>query len=317
MLAYGAEAGLPGDAKVVVADSAERIAEEIVRQRPRVVVNTIGDYAATAAVIARACMPGGHYVDQANDLSALDRLLGLHDEAARAGSTLVTGAGFGCWRPRRSWRRCARATRAAPGTRRRPGLGGGGARRGRRRPRGQHRGRTHHRRAAVRRRAAGDVPPRRRPAAAHPPGRADGEVGGCPVRRAARGARGERGSVRHRHLRPRADRPAGTRAAAAARPSAVRSGTAPVRRRPDRPDLGQGRSPAARALLGHAVVEWADGTRREGWLRAGEGMDFTTDVTATVAARLLQGEARPGAWTPAAAFGPDLATAAGGTFVLD
>ncbi|HEV3382861.1 MAG TPA: hypothetical protein VG142_18000 [Trebonia sp.] len=46
---------------------------------------------------------------------------------------------------------------------------------------------------------------------------------------------------------------------------------------------------------GHAVIHWADGTSREGWLRAGDGMDFT----------------------PAAAFGPDLAKAAGATFILD
>ncbi|MGW0955328.1 hypothetical protein ACWDAO_07690 [Streptomyces sp. NPDC001212] len=58
-------------------------------------VNTMGAFAATAPVIARACMPGGHYVDQANDVVAVDRLLALHDEAVRAGSTLVTGAGFG------------------------------------------------------------------------------------------------------------------------------------------------------------------------------------------------------------------------------
>jgi len=68
---------------------------------------------------------------------------------------------------------------------------------------------------------------------------------------------------------------------------------------------------------GHAVIDWAGGTSREGWLRAGDGMDFTADVAAEVAARLAKGEAEPGVFTPAAAFGPDLATAAGATFVLD
>ncbi|WP_405914950.1 hypothetical protein [Streptomyces sp. NBC_00728] len=67
---------------------------------------------------------------------------------------------------------------------------------------------------------------------------------------------------------------------------------------------------------GHAVVEWADGTRHEGWLRAGDGMDFTADVTAAVTELLARGVGSPGAWTPAAALGPDLATTAGGTFVL-
>ncbi|WP_369394435.1 hypothetical protein AB5J72_48085 [Streptomyces sp. CG1] len=45
---------------------------------------------------------------------------------------------------------------------------------------------------------------------------------------------------------------------------------------------------------GHAVVEWADGTRREGWLRAGDGMDFTADITATVTELLARGVGRPG-----------------------
>lgn len=64
------------------------------------------------------------------------------------------------------------------------------------------------------------------------------------------------------------------------------------------------------------MVEWADGTRHEGWLRAGDGMDFTADVTAAVTELLARGVGSPGAWTPAAALGPDLATTAGGTFVL-
>jgi short subunit dehydrogenase-like uncharacterized protein len=68
---------------------------------------------------------------------------------------------------------------------------------------------------------------------------------------------------------------------------------------------------------GHAVIVWADGTSREGWLRAGDGMDFTADVAAEVAARLAKGKAEPGVFTPAAAFGPDLAKAAGAIFILD
>lgn len=59
------------------------------------VINTIGNYAETATTIARACMPGGHYVDLAADLTAVPRLLALHHDAAAADSTLVTGSGFG------------------------------------------------------------------------------------------------------------------------------------------------------------------------------------------------------------------------------
>jgi hypothetical protein len=67
----------------------------------------------------------------------------------------------------------------------------------------------------------------------------------------------------------------------------------------------------------HARAEWSSGTVREGWLRAGDGMDFTAAVAAEVTGRLLKGEGRPGSYTPGALFGPQLAEAAGGEFILD
>src|SRR3546814_21137375 len=45
----------------------------------------------------------------------------------------------------------------------------------------------------------------------------------------------------------------------------------------------------------HARVEWTDGTIREGWLRAGEGMAFTSRVASEVALRLSRNEGKPGA----------------------
>lgn len=64
-----------------------------------------------------------------------------------------------------------------------------------------------------------------------------------------------------------------------------------------------------------ARATWPSGEVRQGWLRAGDGMDFTAAAVAEVAHRLLHGQGRPGAHTPAALFGPELAEAAGGTFV--
>jgi short subunit dehydrogenase-like uncharacterized protein len=64
---------------------------------------------------------------------------------------------------------------------------------------------------------------------------------------------------------------------------------------------------------GHAVVTWADGITREGWLRAGDAMDFTSNAAAEIAVRLARGEGRRGAFTPACAFGYELAEAAGAT----
>src|SRR5690242_10154202 len=80
------------DPRLVVETSTEGIAQVIRERRPAVVVNTIGGYAETATTFARACLPGGHYIDLANELDAIPRLLDLNDEAADNGSTFVTGA---------------------------------------------------------------------------------------------------------------------------------------------------------------------------------------------------------------------------------
>ncbi|MFA3875705.1 saccharopine dehydrogenase NADP-binding domain-containing protein [Streptomyces sp. MMCC 100] len=319
MTAAGAEAGLPVDAKVIVADSAERIADEVVRGRPRVVVNTMGAYVTTAPVIARACMSvGGHYVDQANDVVAVQGLLALRDEAARAGSTLVTGAGFGVLateavvaklceeRPAPQRVRVdsvasvaveAGALGAALATGIVDALTAGGRR--------YDNGRL------VRSRLGADPQRLTFPdgTSAKSAGVASGEliaaraVGRAPFVIATSG------------LAPTAP------LLRAVLPLLGRLLSVPALRRLAVDRLGRITVKAAprprEHSWGHAVVEWADGTRREGWLRAGEGMAYTADVTATVTELLAGGAGRPGAWTPAAALGPDLATTAGGTFVLD
>ncbi|HEY2279841.1 MAG TPA: hypothetical protein VGI00_15885 [Streptosporangiaceae bacterium] len=66
---------------------------------------------------------------------------------------------------------------------------------------------------------------------------------------------------------------------------------------------------------GHAVIEWPDGTTREGWLQLGDAQAFTGAVPAEIARRLLAGQGRPGAHTPAALFGPSLAEACGARYL--
>jgi hypothetical protein len=66
---------------------------------------------------------------------------------------------------------------------------------------------------------------------------------------------------------------------------------------------------------GHARIEWP-GDVREGWLQVGDAQTFTGAVPAEVTRRLLAGEGRPGAYTPAALFGPSLAEACGGTYLI-
>jgi hypothetical protein len=72
----------------------------------------------------------------------------------------------------------------------------------------------------------------------------------------------------------------------------------------------------ARPSYGHARVEWSSGEVREAWLRTGDGSNFTAAVAAEVARRLRSGEGRPGAHTPGALFGPELAEAAGAELII-
>ena len=65
------------------------------------------------------------------------------------------------------------------------------------------------------------------------------------------------------------------------------------------------------------MIDWPDGTRREGWLRADDAMGYTADAVTAVVARFADGNRPAGAYTPAAVFGPEIAAAAGGIFILD
>jgi short subunit dehydrogenase-like uncharacterized protein len=306
------------DVPMVVADGVESIAAEITRQRPSVVLNTIGDYATTAATIARAGMPGGHYLDLAADLASIPRLLALHEEAAAAGSTVLTGVGFGvlateavvaalcAGRPTpREVRVDALASVAMEagtvGTALAASIVDGLTMGGRRYENG--------RLAATR--IGSDVRQITLP---------DGETVtalGVPA-----------GELAAAHAASGA--PFVTAASSFVMvPPAVRALLPVVRALLSIPALRRyaiarfARTPfkaaprPRRHSWGHAIVEWPDGTRREGWLRADEGMDYTVDVVAEVAARLARGEGKPGAYTPAAAFGPDLATVGGAALILD
>lgn len=311
----GAQLGGP---PVVTAATTDDLVEEIGRRRPAVVVNTIGDYAATAVRIARACLPGGHYVDVANDLVALPRLLALDEEAAAAGGTLVTAAGFG-----------ALATEAVVVAlctdRPRPAqvhvdaLSSVGSAAG---PVGEALA------ASVvdvlttggRRVADGRLVPARLGSGQRRITLPDGATvrsGALPtgellVAQRASGAPSVTVTAAHAPTGP---------LARAALPLVGRLLSVPaVRRFAVRRMAGtsvKAAPPPRQHSWGHAVVTWPDGTRREGWLRAGDAMDFTASAVAETAVRLAAGEGEPGASTPAALFGAELAVAAGGTLLLD
>jgi short subunit dehydrogenase-like uncharacterized protein len=312
-----ADLGPGADVKVLVADTAQAIAAHITRQRPAAVVNTIGQYAETAVPIARACMPGGHYVDLAADLAAIRGLFELHRDAVAAGSILVTGGGFGVLateavvaklcedRPTPSHVRVDALASVAI----EPGVMGAAyaataidalTTGGRRYVNGR----------LVKTRLAADpqhltLPDGQRVKSAGVP---SGEL------LAAQRASGAPSVTVTSALAPTAP------AVRAALPVLGMLLSIPALRRVGVRRMAGIRLKAAprprQHSWGHAVITWPDGTTREGWLRADDGMDYTANVAAEIAVRLVRGDGRPGAYTPAAAFGPDLATAAGGGFIL-
>jgi short subunit dehydrogenase-like uncharacterized protein len=319
------KAAAAGDGRTVLAGSVESAGAEIRRQRPAVVINTIGPFTRTAGPIAQACLPGSDYIDLANDVAAVLATLGLNGAAADAGRTLVTGAGFGVTatesvvvemcenRPAPARVRVdmipsleteagvigeALAGTILDGL---PGVEGGGRYQGRRYAGGR----------LVAARLGGDL--------AHLtlPDGTQVTTASIPLGElvAAQRASGAPSVVAASSEAPSAP------AVRAVLPLATALLTAgPVR------DFAKSRLAQVKLKAharprpyswGHARLEWADGTSQEGWLRVGEAQAFTGAVPAEVARRLLAGDGQPGAFTPAALFGPSLALACGGEYMID
>ncbi len=315
-----------------VAPTLEAAAAGIRDARPAVVVSTVGPFGTSAPPVVDACLAAGSdYVDLANDLAAVTALLDRQADAERAGRTLVTGAGFGvvatesvvvwlCSGPdgTGSTRQAVRvrtdmvpslALQAGPlgealagtlvdGL---PGAAGGRRFQGRR--------------------------------------FTDGRLGPAPLAGSVRTLTTPEGDTVTTALMPLGELVAAQRASGA--PSVESASSEVPHGRLVRALLPVGsnllavgplRRFAARRLAavtfparpaprahswGHAVVTWTDGTTSEGWLRLGEAQATTDAVAAEVVRRLVLGECRPGASTPAALFGPGLARSVGGEYSGD
>ena len=313
--AITAEVG--ADLSIVVADSTASIAEEVARRRPAVVINTIGPFEQTAPPLVAACPPGTHYVDLCNDLPSIIALLDRHEEAVATGRTLVTGAGFGVLATEsvvlklRAGQPDAARVRvdALAAVDPEPGqLGealaasvlGVFATGGRRYEEGR----------LVRSRSMGDFE-----ILALPDGSRVGTAAGAwGELEAARRASGASFAIAASTLAPP------TPILRAVLPSVLKLlQVTAVRRFAVRQVAAVKLKPSAQPPVSwaHARLEWQSGQRRDGWLRMGDAMTFTIDVLAEVAMRLARGEGQPGAYTPGALFGADLARAAGGEFLLD
>jgi short subunit dehydrogenase-like uncharacterized protein len=292
-----------------VASGTGELADLIRAEKPSVVINAVGPYGATAAPLLAACLDAGtHYVDQANELEPVQQLLDRDADARGRGVTLLTGAGFGVLATEalvihlRSDRpAAARAIVAAVSAVQ--GLGSSvlasavdviayGGRRYRN-------GRLERRRLGADHEQIPIPNEPSRGALGVPTGELE----------AARRASGADDVIAYSSEVPngrlvRAVLPMAS-AALAVRP--IRAG---VQRLIARMRL----TPPATSgdvSWAYARLEWADGTRREGWLRTGEGYAFTARVAAAAATRLVEDSGKRGAFTPGALFGADLARIAG------
>ncbi len=305
------------DARAVTG-SLDEICARLTAEAPAVVINTVGPFAVTVPRIARACPPGTHYADVANELTSFELLHAMDREVSATGRTLVTGAGFGVLgtesillhllaaeeKPSRVRVDAVASVAVEPGALGEAlaativhGLleGGHEVRRGK----------------LVRAQTGGAAERLTTP---------DGDavttarLGGGDLY-AAWKASGAPSVIGASALAPA--NPA-VRAAMPAITGLLRlPGLADfATRRLARVTTTTARERPRASSWGRARAEWPSGRVREGWLRTGEGMTFTADAVTEVALRLAKGEGRPGAFTPARLFGPEVALSAGAEFVI-
>ncbi|MBA2678435.1 MAG: saccharopine dehydrogenase NADP-binding domain-containing protein [Ktedonobacteraceae bacterium] len=303
--------------RTIVAASPEKVAVEISRQRPALVINTIGPFTETTMLIARACLPSSHYVDLANDVISTSALLDLHEEAVAAGCTLVTGAGFGVLATESVVLKLCQG-RPTPDRVRTDALASVEIEEG---VLGEalaatiidglpYGGRYYKNGRLVRNQVGSSLttitlPDGSSVAAASVP---FGEL-----------VAAQRASGAPYVLSASSEIPTGPAVRAILPVATALFHIKPLRtlakRRLARLKLSARERPREYSW-GHASIQWLDGTDQQGWLRTGDAQEFTASVAAKVAEWVIQDKGRPGAYTPGALFGPELAEAAGGTFLV-
>jgi short subunit dehydrogenase-like uncharacterized protein len=299
------------------------MAAAIRRERPAVVVHTVGPFQRTAAVIADAVLETGDYVDLANDVATLSQLRERDEAARRFGHTLVVGAGFGVAATESvvTWlvgeRAPAQRVRvdmipsvastagvvgealAATLVEGLPGVAGGGRFQGRRIADGR----------------LAPAPIGGEPTRLTTP---DGDEVTSALMPLGELLAAERASQARFVVAASSEAPSGGLLRRIMPAALMLLHIGPLRRFLARRLAAvkvSDRPGPRKHSWAHAHVEWADGTSREGWLRLGDASDFTAAVAAEVAHRLLAGQGRPGTYTPAALFGSSLAEACGGEYL--
>lgn len=305
---------LENETAIVVASTIEEMAAAISRGKPRIVINTIGPFARTALAIVQACPAGTHYLDIGNELPAFLSLYAMNDELARTGRCVVLGAGWGvlgtesvvlklCERRPPAARVRVDSVAAVKAS------GPLGSTLAQTIVEGIPYGGRRYSGGTLKRALAGD----------------DQEEftlpdGAIAVTRLI--ASGELEAARR--ASQASDVVAGFPAVPGGLlrfilPAVASLLSIPAVRHFATARLAKVVPPASKTAVSwaRARVEWSDGMVRIGWLRAGDGYTFLAKVSAGVAQRLLNGEGRPGCFTPGALFGTQLAIDAGGVFVFN
>ncbi|MDQ2763571.1 MAG: hypothetical protein M3Y22_08825, partial [Pseudomonadota bacterium] len=291
----------------------EGLAAQFAAGPPAVVINTVGPFALTAEQVLAGLPPGSHYVDVANEYAALETVLGHDGDAVADGQVLVTGAGFGVVATESIVVRVCEsqppATRvrvdALPSLAIAPGAMGSALA-------GSIVESLPFGRRQVRDGRLIATPFDDTPARLRTP---DGDA-----LRTANFSSGDllaawRASRAQHVVAASSEVPSGLAARLALPTLSILAHSPRMRRiaidRLARTQLSSRERPRS-CSWGHAWVQWPSGLTGEGWLRAGDAMDFTAAAVAEVTLRLLRGEGRPGAYTPASLFGSGVAEAAGG-----
>lgn len=302
-----------GASRTLVAEDAATMAAAVRRERPAVVVNTIGPFSRTAGPLAEACLPSTSYVDLANDMEAATAITALGDAAQEHGQTLVTGAGFGVvgteaplaflceGRPSPTRVRVDSAASVATAA-----------------------GKVGHALADTIVEGFSEQGRQVR----------DGRLTPVPIGSSPQTFSLPDGTTVTTGAWPSGDLEAARRTSGA--PEVVAATTAIPTGLPIRIALPLARTAMRSAQLrralarllaamklsekprprehtwGRASAQWADGSSQVAWLRTDDAMEFTTRVLAETALRILAGKASPGAGTPIELLGPDLVGATGG-----
>jgi short subunit dehydrogenase-like uncharacterized protein len=288
------------------------IAGGIAREKPRVVINTIGPFMKTAVPIVQACPPGVNYLDIGNELPQFIDLFSMHDELARSSRTVVPGAAWGVLATESLVLHLCEG-RSAPARVRVDSIaavdasGPLGTTLAETIVEGIRYGGRRYSQGVLQSCLSGS----------------DQQIITLPDGSTAKSASIASGELEAAYRASKAENVVACFAGAPGGPvrfvvPLMASLLAiPGLRQFAIKKLANLQGPPAQRKESWAAahIEWADGSSQRGWLRAGDAYDFLAKTAAYTAQRLFAGATPAGCFTPGTLFGPEIAIRAGGEFL--